>query len=289
MKDVMSNIPLGLSDVWAPDPEAVGANLQPLDGVRLGLQSRVELMDLPGIPEGLVLLKRMGVDKGLTRDEASALQERLAPYREDLCVNGWNVPDLYATRLAATGKEWQIWSYEQYVPGQDMARLLESDGSQALARYAVRHVVDTLAGYNPSSLQSLTVDGQKLTLLPHGIDLQPANVVIADQGQVCTIDIFAPKEVDEYGNFVTYNPKLDEVSPYTLKIACATREGAILRFLRKTQKLWATNGLSADDFIEDSDEMLAMSELSADEAKFIIADMDAGYPLLDAAYKSPAN
>lgn len=278
----MSNV---LPDVLVLDAEAVDANFQPVDSAELGTQSRVSSVELPGVPENTVLLKRMGVDRGLTRSEASVLQERLVPYRESLCAIGWRVPALYATRLATTGSEWQIWSYEYYVEGANMAQLVGENRPSVLARYAVRQVVDTLAKYPSDNGWRQVIDDQELTVLSHGIDLQPANIIVANDGAVRAVDIFGPKEVDTQGNPTTYNAKLENVSPHAIKVACATREGAMLRFLRKTQRLWTKSGLSQDEFIDDIDEILAMSDLPVSEAKLIVNEMDNDYPLLDKAYR----
>lgn len=101
------------------------------------------------------------------------------------------------------------------------------------------------------------------------------------------VDIFAPKELDADGKLSSYNSKLDPVSPGALAIVCATRQGALLRFLRKTQQEWVvkTESASTDEFIEDVDELLALSVLPADEAEMVVTEMGQGYPFLDTLYR----
>jgi len=264
-----------------PNLDPVKPYLMHSSSTEPGTQSAVDLITLPDFPAGTeaVLLKRMAAGRGLSHHEARTLRDALGPYQESLRAAGWNIPQLYASHIVQVENEWQIWAYEEYIRGANLAAILRH-GSNGLARYAISRVLATISSYEPT--RHISHADQTLTLLPHGVDLQPTNIVMASTGAFYMIDTFGPKSTTENGELTSYNPQLDSASPRALTIVCATREGALLRFFRKTEALWPT----PEDFVDEAEEALAFADIPTDEAQLVIADMAAGYELLDEAYRA---
>src|SRR5438477_8378655 len=76
------------------------AHYEPIDvpGISQGRQSRVSVLRFKlARGDELIIWKRMGVGKGLTRAEALTLHNHLRTYRRELRTFGWNVPKLFHT------------------------------------------------------------------------------------------------------------------------------------------------------------------------------------------------
>jgi hypothetical protein len=279
----MSN-PASPLEIHVHDAGAIDALLKDAPGIERGTQSQIGLIDLPGVPDE-TLLKRMGVNKGLGHDEALRLQGDLITYREQLTAAGWNIPPLHDSVLAKVTDEWQIWEFEQFITGTNASALLRLGRSNTMKRYVMKQALRTMSQYIGSELPDSELYGRPLTTLPHGVDLKPANIVIDNLGVMWMVDTFGPKAIDEHGSFVSYNSKLDTLPMNALKAICATRQGAVLRFLRKTQEQWLSSGSSnEEEFIEDVDYALAFTPLPAHETDDIIVEINNGYPWLNAVY-----
>src|SRR4051812_41384411 len=148
-------------------------------GISQGRQSRVTVLEFK-LSSGAekIVWKRMGVGKGLTASEATLLHDELRKYRRSLRNFGWNVPKLFHTHTVQVGGEWQIYSYEQYIPGGD-ADFAVRDATEPNFRkwQLIRAAVETLGEYPADALSRRTVCGREVTMLPHGLDLKLANLV----------------------------------------------------------------------------------------------------------------
>lgn len=188
------------------EPSALYKSIE-APGISTGRQSRVSILEfrLQAGPE-YVVWKRMGVDKGLTQNEANNLHDRLRRYRRSLRQYGWNVPKLFHTHTTQVGDEWQIYSYEEYIPGGDGDYMVRSPDQPNFKKWQLlRAAIETLAEYPASALSDVSIGGKSgLTLLPHGLDLKLANIVSSDS-VLYFVDFFGPKELTSDHHWVSYN------------------------------------------------------------------------------------
>ncbi len=257
-------------------------------GLSQGRQSRVSVLAYERGGEAFqVLWKRMAAGKGLDEAEATAMNDRLAPYRQALVTAGWQVPKLLYTRVGALPDEYQIFGYEQYIPGGDGEKLLANPNEPNFRKWFVlSEVIRTLYGYPAGSTHRGTVAGREVTQLPHGLDLKLANVVLeAPSNDLYFVDLFGPKELDEDGNWLIYSPKLDDLSPQSLRAVTATREGAILRCWRLAEEHWSDGYRTVEERRAEFLARLAQLGLPPAELSFIRSEVEAGYPWLDAIYR----
>ena len=209
-----------------------------------GRQSRVSILEYESKKQNhRVIWKRMGAGKGLTRGEAAEAKANLIPYQKSLKAHGWQLPQLYYLKEVPTGNEYQIFSYEELVGQGDGEKIIiDPDEPNFKKWFIVRSVAEQMAKYFTPDLQKTSIMGKELTLLPHGLDLKPANVVTTDDRGLFFVDLFGPKLLEPGGKWKFYSPKLDSLSEETLLAVCGTREGALLRFMRLTERLWGQAG-----------------------------------------------
>ena len=253
--------------VFAPSEEEVqllgehepGLQFRPARDVLItpGRQSRVSVLEYDIRDETYrVVWKRMGADKGLDSPETIQMRERLDPYRTSLEQNGWKVPRVFFTAVEKLGNDFQIFSYEEFIPGGDTEHMIgDSEVPNFRKWYVIRKVLETLYSYPEDQLQRRNLLGHDLTLLPHGLDLKLANLILdPNDSQLYFVDLFGPKELTAEGDWVTYTPKLDSLPPANLRVVTATREGAILRFWRLARRTWEPGReqrrMLTDDFLE---------------------------------------
>lgn len=257
----------------------------PAEGMSEGRHSRVSVLEyrVDDIPHR-VLWKRMGRDKGLTRPEAELLESRLLPYRSDLQKYGWRLPKIFYTQVVSY-EETEIFSYEEVIGKGDAEHLIDHPEEPRFKKwFLLRETLETLARYPAESIRRRPIAGKELTLLPHGLDLKPANVVFDAENNLYFVDLFGPKELDKKGQWLTYSAKLDTLPPDNLMALCATREGAMLRFYRLTEMLWSKHG--DVDVSEIRKEFIAMLEstLPRTEVALIKAEIEGNFPWLDKLY-----
>ena len=259
-------------------------------GMSQGRQSRVSVLQFK-LSRGaeLIVWKRMGVGKGLTEGEAEALHSRLRPYRRQLRNFGWNVPKLFHTHVAQVDAEWQIYSYEQYIPGGDAEFAVRDSAEPNFRKWQLlRAAIETLGEYPSDKLVPRSLLGQNITCLPHGLDLKLANLV-SDGLVVYFVDIFGTKELSDDGRWLTYNRKLDSLPEDNLLAVCATREGAILRLFRLAEKSWIESGsLRKESIRAELQIVLSQSNIPKGECDFIMNEVSLGYPWLDMLYSETA-
>lgn len=239
-----------------------------------GRQSKVSILEYRvGDRSERVLWKRMGAGKGLTEDEASMFHARLRPYRAALISAGWNMPELFYTTTVSEKGEWQIFSYEQFVGHGDGDKMLANPEEPNFRKWhLLRRTMETLAAY-PSSV------------LPHGLDLKLANVVLDEQGKLWFVDLFGPKELMPDGSWRTFSSKLDSLAPDRLLRVCATREGMALRMYRLAEKVWTKGGgISAEKLRGEFTTLLGSLGLPDTEVSFIVDEIRGGFPWLDSIY-----
>jgi hypothetical protein len=257
------------------------------DIISEGRQSRVSILEYQvGSDRRRVLWKRMGAGKNLTEDEACRFKSRLGPYRADMIRCGWKVPVLFYTTVVKCDNEFQIFSYEQFIPGGDGEKMILNPKEPNFRKwFLLRRVVEILATYSPADIKKFKIDGQQLSLLPHGLDLKLANVVLDANGNLFFVDLFGPKELDERGEWLTYSDKLDSLPQKNLLAVCATREGALLRLYRLIELKWITAGGPDMDRLRDNFfNLLNNSRLPQNEIDFIVQEVRNDYPLLDRVY-----
>lgn len=256
-------------------------------GISEGRQSRVSVLEYgPQEARKRVIWKRMGVDKNLSREETETLERRLRPYRQDLARFNWHVPEIYHSQVVQIGEEYQIFSYDQYIPGGDAeCMVLDSDEPNFRKWHLLRKVLEHITDYSSDQTKRVTLSDKELTLLPHGLDLKLANIVLTDD-KMYFVDFFGPKELTVDGQWRTYSPKLDTLSPSNLMAVTATREGAFLRLYRLLEKNWTKiAGIEEGILREKLFELLDHSSLPREERELITSEISDDYPWLDSIYK----
>lgn len=259
----------------------------PCKGISQGRQSRVSVLEYKVEEQKRrVLWKRMGAGKNLAETEAQTLHQRISPYCQELARAGWNLPSIYYTDIVTVGNESQIFSYEELITGGDGEFMVINPEEPNFRKYfLIRSVLETLASYPEKSLRRQETAGRETTLMPHGLDLKLANLVLNEVGKLFFVDLFGPKELDASGRWLTYSRKLDSLPEENLLAVCATREGVILRFYRLAEKLWVkAGGINSQKLRADFSDMLISIKLPRNEADFIIAEILAGFPWLDRIY-----
>lgn len=256
-------------------------------GISEGRQSRVSILEYRITDESRrVLWKRMGAGRGFTKDEAQLFQSRLLPYRHVLRTAGWNVPESFHTAVVAIEDEHQIFSYERLVGRGDGDNMLMNPEEPNFRKWhLLRSTIQTLARYPRTSLTQEEVAGQKVSRLPHGLDLKTANVVLDESGTLWFVDLFGTKEINKDGSWQTYSTKLDSLKPENLIAVCATREGMILRMYRLVEKAWTSaGGIEQEVLRSDFIVLLESLEMPSGEVSFITDQIHTDFPWLNSIY-----
>jgi hypothetical protein len=257
-------------------------------GLSQGRQSRVSVLEYERDGEPFrVLWKRMGAGKGLTESEARNMQLELAPYRSELIDAGWNVPKTLYSKLSPIDGEYQIFSYEQHIPGLDGEKMISNPDEPNFRKwYLANQVVRILADYPSESLHHEVIAGKTLTALPHGLDLKLANVVLEpNTDDLYLVDLFGPKRLYEHGRWRTYTAKMDSLSPDRLRAVTATREGAILRCWRLAEQHWVNGYPTPEALRADFLDQIEQSGLPTDELALIRSEIQNDYPWFEAIYQ----
>jgi len=256
-------------------------------GISEGRQSRVSVLEFnDGQTAQRVMWKRMGEGKGLTINEAESLRQRLLPYQNSLIEYGWRIPELYYSETLSFENEARIFSYDQFIPGGDGEKMVANPNEPNFKKwFLVRKTIETLAGYPDGDTKKINLKGAELTLLPHGLDLKLANIVLSQDGILFFVDLFGPKELNNDGTWRTYSNKLDSLSQENLLAITATREGAILRFYRLAEKFWMNSGGITEEILRNNFfELIAHTSLPEQEKKIITNEIQNNFPWLDSIY-----
>ena len=259
----------------------------PYRGISEGRQSKVSVLEYSTENQPRrVLWKRMGVGKALSAELARTLHSRLRPYKRALEDFGLNVPVLYHTQPVELDSEAQIFSYEELITGGDSEFMVANREEPNFRKWFIlRAVLETLAGYPEQSLRRKVIAGQEVSLMPHGLDLKLANVVLNEQGKLYFVDLFGPKEIDQSGHWLTYTAKLDSLPEENLLAVTASREGALLRFYRLAEKIWVENcALDSGKIRAGFNDLLAESNLPEKEKRFIVSQLQENFSWLDEVY-----
>src|SRR3989344_4681763 len=265
----------------------VDFKLVPARGISEGRESRVSVLEYEVENQAQqVLWKRMATGKGLSLELATNLHDRLVPYKKELEAYGWTVPTLYYTEPIKLENEAQIFSYEELITGGDGEFMVANREEPNFRKwFVIRSVLETLAEYPASALSRRKVVGQEVSLLPHGLDLKLANVVLNEQGKLYFVDLFGPKEISDDGHWLSYTSQLDSLPEENLLAVTATREGAILRFYRLAEKLWSQScDIEPAKIRTGFKEMLNNLVLPEIEKKFITSQLDSNFSWLDEIY-----
>lgn len=259
----------------------------PNRGISEGRQSKVSILEyeINGQPRQ-VLWKRMAAGKRLSLEEAADLHGRITPYKKELETYGWTIPILYYTKPIEIENEAQIFSYEELITGGDGEFMVANKEEPNFKKwFIIRSVLKTLANYPEQSLHRTMIAGQNVSLLPHGLDLKLANLVLNEQGKLYFVDLFVPKELTQDGRWLSYTPKLDSLPEENLMAVTATREGAILRFYRLAEQLWSQNcDMESETIRIGFREILDALNLPESEKKFINSQLDSNFSWLDKIY-----
>jgi hypothetical protein len=255
-------------------------------GFTQGRQSRVSLLRYEfSDTSHLVVWKRMGAAKGLTPVEAQRMNTRLKPYRASLQSAGWRIPRLFHTRVADIENEAQIHSYEEYIAGGDAQTMLRDQRQPEFRKwFLVDELLRILFSYPTERLSRSKICGRVLTLLPHGLDLKPANLVLqAGTERLYFIDLFGIKETSR-DSWLIYSEKLDTLPQRNLLAVTATREGALLRFWRLAEWQWRLGSVAVGDLRREFLDHVEAAEPPGPEFRFIVREIENGYPYLSQLY-----
>lgn len=236
-----------------------------------------------------VIWKRMGCGKGLTEQEAHDYASAISRYERILRQHGWVVPMQYHRVVVPVENEFQIFSYEEAIGEGDMERRISNPDVPNFERWhGLRLIVQHLLRYKKSNVHTDIVVGKRLTRLPHGLDLKPANVALGNNG-LYFLDLFPPKEHTASGELSLYSKKLDSLSPEKLIAVCATREGALLRCYRLAERAWiASAPESTKELREGFLRLLQESQFPHAEFEVIQEELESEYPWLDSIYNEQA-
>jgi len=243
-----------------------------------GGQSQVELIESGQLETSLVV-KRMGIGKHLSHEEAYSLYAQLPAYWDALKLSGWNIPNMYDVAVYAGKRGLYIYSYEEYIDGQSVGAHV------ADKKWEIFRQLFSLLAIQRSVLWS--VGGRILHRLRYGVDLKPDNLVFDNAGRVYLVDTFGPKTINERGKWMSYVRKLERLDEESLMVVTATREGMILRFLRLAEKGWSVEFAESEMATRLHDCLLAAG-ISPGESEFIISEVKRSYPWLDELYNSLA-
>ena len=252
-----------------------------------GRQSRVSVLSYERLgAHHSVVWKRMAADKGLTEFEAHSMRDRLAPYRSSLEDAGWTIPKLFNATVVRVAGEYQIFSYEEYISGGDGEHMVASETEPNFRKwYLIEKILRLLLSYPNEVVRRAEIAEQELTLLPHGLDLKLANVVLEKEtNQLYFVDLFGPKELDASGAWKLYSPKLDSLPPDNLRVVCATREGAILRFWRLARRSWESSRAVRPHLDVEFLQRLLALDPPAVEYHFIEQEIEQHFPWLNNLY-----
>jgi hypothetical protein len=274
-------------DVLAEHEPDIGFRV--LTGVPIteGRQSRVSVLEYEHEDSTYRLIwKRMGAGKNLDGDEARVMRDSLAPYRRSLELSGWTIPKIFNATVVKTLDEFQIYSYEEFIAGGDGERMVADVAEPNFRKwYLIEKVLRLLLHYPEDQLRRGELHGRELTLLPHGLDLKLANVVLEkDTNQLYFVDLFGPKELED-DHWRIYSPKLDQLPPDNLQVVCATREGAILRFWRLAQRSWERDRSRRLGLRSEFLERLFALDPPDEEYRLIRSEIEAGFPWLNQLYQ----
>jgi len=233
-----------------------------------GKQSRVYL--------GQSILKQIGVGKNLIKEEADSLVVGLCDYNKILHLRGWLIPELYSVRTKYSKYGWELFIYEQYIPGLLLAEVIVHQGIVQAMTYLLP-ILEILVA-EPTT--ELSYGNAVLHHFSYGVDLKPTNLILNHQTkELFLVDIFAPKTMTSDKAWRCYNNKLESLSPRNLQIVTATREGILLRLLRLT-------GVYKE--MSEYRTLLTLIEdagINLNELHFVKTQIDQGYPLLDHVYQ----
>lgn len=193
---------------------------------------------------------------------------------------------MYA-KVEKLGAESQIFSYEEYIPGGDAEHMIADPRVPNFRKwYVVEKVLRALYAYPNMDLVQRALVDKSVHLLPHGLDLKLANLVLhSETSQLYFVDLFGPKELTPVSReWVTYSSKLDSLPPDHLRVVTASREGLILRFWRLARRTWepdkARRRLLQDDFLE----RLKALDPPEPEFRLVRDEVENDFPWLDKIY-----
>ena len=251
-----------------------------------GRQSRVSALEIVKKDTVTkVIWKRCGIDKRLTESECQELCSRISPYREILKSFGWNVPEVYYSEPVQLENEYVIFSYEQLIEAVDVERMFKDEHTAHFERLAVlQKIIQIITNNFHQKLELKRFGDYELTLLPYGIDLKLANLILDHQGTLHFVDFFGPKELKEGGSWKSYTAKLDSLSQDNLKIICATREGCILRMVKLALKN-LPDTTNKELYLNHFLDIILLSELPRREKDFIVNEIKNDFPMLDKVYE----
>ncbi len=245
-----------------------------------GRQSQVELTERGhmGMP---TVIKKMGVGRQLSYEEARCLHAQFYVYRDILKLSGWSIPDVYDAALCGEKDGLYIRTYEEYIDGQSVSEVMYGGFDVADKKWEICGQLFSLLSQQRGV--PWAVGNKLLHRLPYGVDLKPDNLVLDSGGRVYLVDIFGPKTIDDRGRWVSYARKLERLDEVSLMIVTATREGAILRFLRLAARGCPVGFAETEAIARLRDCLLAVG-ISSGESEFIVNEVSRGYPWLDELY-----
>jgi hypothetical protein len=250
-----------------------------------GMHAVVEALAPPGQEVAtLHLMKRLGVDKGLTQHEASILIDELARYRRQLTRHSVPLAPLESVEVTRVGGEWQVWAIEAYVEGATVSGARESKDLLKHLSLTFTLVCD-LVGKLPDTRYRHPVG---VAVCATALDFKPTNVIISRDSLVL-VDTFPPLRLKR-GAIVEgcLNRKLHKFSYEKLLFVTGTRIGMMSRFLwlmlDDVKRVHGRRAAKAAEAMIKS-RLLSSDCLEPTLAQDVAAQLLRGFPLLSGYYR----
>ena len=245
-----------------------------------GKQSQVELLERDYLKMPIII-KWMGVGKRLKYEETVNLHTHLFVYRDILERNGWSIPKLHEVIIYKAKRTAYISVYEEYIIGRSINEIIQDKSYAVNQKWELFGLLFSLLARQESV--TLTVGSKQLHRLPYGVDLKPDNLIIDDTGRIRLVDTFAPKTINDKGQWTSYSKKLEGLDEESLMAVTATREGIVLRFLRLAH-VRSPVEYGKSEVIQHLQDCLLEAGVSSGETEFIMDEVKSGYRWLNHLY-----
>ena len=179
---------------------------------------------------GPILLKRLGIGRGLTLDEAKFLRLNFEEYYSILGSLPIRKAELYSSHVVETSGEAQLWSLEGYISGESLDHMWRTPRLGLEYKFEVfGSILNRLSEFDESQ-EFLSLCGYRLPILMVGADIKPVNIVIELDGIPSLVDFYPPLKIND-GLIDGYSSRSYVFEEFKLIAVCATRVGIVLRLI----------------------------------------------------------
>lgn len=235
----------------------------------------------PSTWPGAVLLKRLGEGRGMGQDECVAVIAGMREYANSVLSLPIRTPKVYSRQPVLQGLEYQVWIAEEYIRGETFSDLWTSKRHTLEYKSIFVGKLLSILSAIPEIDGSLTLAGVKMKYLRVGLDLKPANIVVADSTDVVLVDTYPPVNMSVDG-IRGYDPRIYRFGHAKLAAVCGTRVGIALRLwwlLRESAE--RNDRWNVDQMFRDQ---LARELVPESDATAVLNQATAGFPLLRLLY-----